>query len=252
MIETGQGTAIADANGAPSAGRPERWRAVAAAIRNQIERDDLPPGSKLATEMQLAVAHGVSRFTVRRALAELQEQDVVRIDHGRGLFVAERVLTLKIGRRTRLNENFRRLNVEGGRRYVGAFIDDADAQTREGLGLAPGAEVLVVQLLSFVNDRPIGLARNHFPIPRFRGLELEVERRGSVTAALGCFGIADYVRKTSRVTSRMPRQEEAELLQMRRSQPLITSVKVDSDLDGTPICYGESCYPGDRVALVFE
>ncbi|MGV3614746.1 MAG: GntR family transcriptional regulator [Fimbriimonas sp.] len=52
---------------------PPRFDALARAIRADIQRGVLAPGSLLPTERELQEAHGLSRTTVRRALAELIE-----------------------------------------------------------------------------------------------------------------------------------------------------------------------------------
>ena len=66
------------------------WRQVADAIRLDIVGGKLNAGDKLAGELPLAERFGVNRHTVRRALAVLAEEGVVRAEQGRGTFVATR------------------------------------------------------------------------------------------------------------------------------------------------------------------
>lgn len=62
---------------------------VATKIRAQIESGELPPGRKIPSEAELVAAHGVSRGTVRRALAELEKQGIVESVQGVGRYVRE-------------------------------------------------------------------------------------------------------------------------------------------------------------------
>jgi len=66
------------------------WRQVADDITADIKSGELSPNSRLPSEAELAELYGVARGTVRRALAELAESDVVTVVHGRGTFVAAR------------------------------------------------------------------------------------------------------------------------------------------------------------------
>lgn len=64
------------------------WQQLRADIASRIEDGTLSPGDVLPPETALAEAYGVSRLTVRRALAELARAGVVRTEHGVGSFVA--------------------------------------------------------------------------------------------------------------------------------------------------------------------
>ena len=57
------------------------------AIRDQIVRGRFPPGGALPKEVDLCEQFGVSRITVRRALAELAALGLVERKHGLGTFV---------------------------------------------------------------------------------------------------------------------------------------------------------------------
>ncbi|MFD7657024.1 GntR family transcriptional regulator [Actinosynnema sp. NPDC059797] len=63
------------------------WQQVADDLAAEIDAGDLPSGSRLPSEAELAVIYGVARMTVRRAIADLAERDKVVRLHGRGTFV---------------------------------------------------------------------------------------------------------------------------------------------------------------------
>lgn len=63
------------------------WRQVADDIAAQVKSGELPPGSRLPAEPELAEIYGVARGTVRRAVAELREGGVVVVSRGLGTFV---------------------------------------------------------------------------------------------------------------------------------------------------------------------
>ncbi|HVJ68839.1 MAG TPA: GntR family transcriptional regulator [Caulifigura sp.] len=69
---------------APNAPKHERLRAH---LLRQLEQGDLRPGDALPTEHELAAGAGVSRNTVRQALAALEFEGLIRRIPGRGTFI---------------------------------------------------------------------------------------------------------------------------------------------------------------------
>ena len=78
------------------AGGTAVWQQLRADIARRIEADALSPGDALPPETALAEAYGVSRLTVRRALADLVRAGVIRTEHGVGSFVASQALRHRI------------------------------------------------------------------------------------------------------------------------------------------------------------
>lgn len=78
-------------------------------LRDQIDSGRYPPGSTLPSEVELCREFGVSRVTSRRAVAELEAAGVVFRQQGRGTFVRQDVLSLRMraDRPPTLMENFR-------------------------------------------------------------------------------------------------------------------------------------------------
>ncbi len=60
-------------------------------VTERIERGDLLPGDRLESERVLQKKLGVSRFALREGLARLHALGLIRVHHGKGAFVAERV-----------------------------------------------------------------------------------------------------------------------------------------------------------------
>lgn len=93
------------------------WKSVYLELEQDILKGRFPLGSQLPTESELAEQYRVHRHTVRRALHTLRERDLIRIEHGRGSFVRERVVPLPIGRRTRFTAALSDVQ-DGGTRHT--------------------------------------------------------------------------------------------------------------------------------------
>jgi GntR family phosphonate transport system transcriptional regulator len=198
-----------------------RWRAVAAALQEGLRQGEFAPGARLPAELALAGRFAVSRFTIRRALAELEKDGLLRIERGRGIFAADDLLPYRIGERTRLSETLRGAAVAPGRRVVARAVAPADPAPARALGVAPGSDLEIVDSAGEADGRLISLGRTRLAHDRFGGIGETVARCQSWTAALAEFGVADDLRKSTEVI-------------------------------GRPACFGITTLAAHRVKLVIE
>ncbi|MDD2926855.1 phosphonate metabolism transcriptional regulator PhnF [Rhodoferax sp.] len=226
------------------------WRQIADTLATEIRDRAYADTGRLPGEVDLATRFAVNRHTLRRAMAALQSEGLVRIEPGRGMFVQHELLDYALSRRTRFSENLQRQGFLPSKQLLTAREIPAPERAARELQLAKGAKVLKVEMLDEANDAPIGLAIAYYPALRFTGL-LEMLAGGTrTTDILRHFGVQDYVRERSHVTTQMPDDETARLLKQPSTRPLLCVECVDVDMDGTPIKYGETFFCGDRVQLV--
>lgn len=228
------------------------WRRIASRLQHDIGAGVYPPGGRLPTEAELSHHFGVNRHTVRRALEELSRGGLVRVEQGRGSFVAEDVLEYAVEPRTRFSEWIRRHNMEPSGRLLQLKETAADSHVAGGLGIRSGSRVIFLERLGFADDRPVSLSQHYFPAARLRGLLDALRATPTITEALKAVGVSDYLRQITRVTARLPNTEEAELLRMPRNRPLLVTENVNVDRAGTVVEFGVSRYPTPRVQIVFE
>jgi GntR family transcriptional regulator, phosphonate transport system regulatory protein len=228
------------------------WRQIASLLQQDIGSGRYPPGGRLPTEAELSHHFAVNRHTVRRALEELSRSGLVRIEQGRGSFVAEDVLEYSVEPRTRFSEWIRRHNKEPSGRVLQLKETVADTQVATGLGIRAGGRVVLLERLGFADDRPVSLTSHYFPNARLRGMLEALRATPRITEALHTVGVADYMRQMTRVTARLPTAEEAELLRMPRNRPLLLAENVNVDRDGLIVEFAIGRYPTPRVQIVFE
>jgi GntR family phosphonate transport system transcriptional regulator len=228
------------------------WRQIANRLQSDIGSGVYPPGGRLPTEAEMSQQFRVNRHTVRRALEELSRGGLVRVEQGRGSFVAEDVLLYAVEPRTRFSEWIRRLNMEPSGRLLQLKETAADAHVAAGLGIRAGGRVVLLERLGFADDRPVSLSQHYFPATRLRGILDALRTTPTITEALKSVGVSDYLRQTTRVTARLPNAEEAELLRMSRNRPLLITENINVDRAGTVVEFGVARYPTPRVQIVFE
>ncbi len=226
-----------------------RWRQIAEALGRDLAEARFAEG-RLPTEPELAARFGVNRHTVRRAIGRLADQGLVRVEQGRGTFVAHGHIDYLVGRRTRFSANLERQGHEPGHYLISSTRGAADAATAQDLGLRPGAPLIEIETLGHADGVPISYALHCFPADRFAALPEAFAATLSITAALAACGVADYTRSITRVLARMPSETEAQRLEQPSSRPVLQTEAVNVDPAGVPIQRSVTLFSGDRVQVV--
>ena len=226
------------------------WKQIADTLSTEIRDRAFNTTGRLPSENELSARFGVNRHTLRQAVAALQVDGLVRIEPGRGTFVQHELLDYVLSRRTRFSENLQRQGLLPSKQLLTARAMPAPERAAHELRLDKGASVLMVEMLDEANDQPVGLATAYYPAARFDGL-LEMLHGGTCTTdILRHFGVEDYVRAESRITTQMPSDETARLLRQPATRPVLCVECLDVDMSGQPIKYGETVFCGDRIQLV--
>lgn len=228
------------------------WRQIAQGLSAGIGPRGLRPGDRLPTEAQLAAQYGVNRHTIRRAIESMAQSGLVRVEQGRGTFVAEDKLDYEVLPRTRFNEWIRRQNREPSGQVLHVRAVLATAAVAAGLGVARGGPVVAYERLGLADGLPVALTSHHFPQARLPGIMEALQRHPTITAALAAVGVANYVRRITRVGARMPTAAEGGLLRVSRSRPLLVCENTNVDDAGAIVEFGIARYPSTRVQVVFE
>ncbi len=182
----------------------------------------------------------------------LAARGLVSVEQGRGTFVQPGAIDYTIGRRTRFTENLRQQHHAAAGTMLSAERVKAEPNVAKALGLRAGAMVYRIESLHEADGVPLTFARSWYPAARFAELPEVLARNVSITKALAECGVADYLRKWSRIGSVLPDAEVARRLNINRQQPVLWVENVDVDLEGTPIKYGVTHFAADRVQLMVE
>ncbi len=228
------------------------WRQIAEEIKKDVSNGTYQPGQKLPTEFSFAGQFKVNRHTVRRAIAYLVEKGLLHVEQGRGTFVHEHVVDYAVGKRTRFSQIIADQHRAPGGVLLSVEQKPAGPVAGKALKVPKTTKVVVLRTLGEVDGRPISLGDHMFRAVEVPGLVEAYEECGSLTKALSTIGIPDYVRKITKVTTRLPTRDEAALLQQPPNRPVIVSESINIKPDGTPLEYGVTLFAGDRVQLVFE
>jgi GntR family transcriptional regulator len=162
----------------PSVDTPEDVRRV---LTERISAGHLRPGQRLGAERALASDLGVSRATLRQALAVLAETGVVRRVPGRGggTFVSQDKIERDTSRVVGVPALLRSQGVVAGTRVISAGLSGAEEAAARALGIQRGDLVIDLVRIRLADGSPISVERVMLPADRFPGL-LELPLGGSL------------------------------------------------------------------------
>lgn len=225
------------------------WTRIATEIAESISGGAYPPGERLPSEHALAEQFGVNRHTIRRSLASLSNQGLVRIAQGSGTYVEKFAVDLLLAKRTRHHQSLSNAGLRGGLQVISARTERANASQAAALQIPIRNKVLYVEVLGEAEGQPLHVSHRIFPLPRFQGLDAVIAETGSITAAFAAAGVEDYTRQESRITAQMPEPLVASYLRQPINRPVLRVESVNIDTLGLPIEFATTWFSGDRVKL---
>jgi GntR family transcriptional regulator len=132
---------------------------VMRAIRLAIEQNLFEPDSALPPERELAELFGVSRITVRKALADLAEQGLLHRRQGAGNFVAAEPgrIEKSLSRITSFSEDMLARQRKPHSEWVSKSEGTVTPEEAMALGLSPGSSVYRFVRTRFADEMPMAL-----------------------------------------------------------------------------------------------
>lgn len=221
---------------------------VAQVLERAIETGELPAGSRLENEIALAERLGLSRPTVRRAIAYLVDQGLVIRKRG----VGTQVLHAKVRRPLELTSFYDDLSTGGrnpGTRVLTLDTVEAPDAVACALGLPDGAPVLSFGRLRSAGDEPLAILHNYLPLDLVELTAADLENSG-LYELMRRAGIRPYM-ATQSVGARAASAAEARALGERKGAPLLTMQRTTYDDAGRGVEYGDHVYRASTYAFEF-
>ena len=224
---------------------------IANELRNNIQQKIYQSEEKLPTEKSLADRFGVNRHTIRNTIALLKEEDLIRIDRGRGMYVARTPIKYPIGERVRYNQSLEAQGIRASYEKLKAIEIPADKAIADALKIDIGAKVISIERIGLADDRPISIGSSYFPSELFPHLIKYWQSYSSISKLLKEIYDCDHIRHSTTVCARMVREEDARLLEIPLKEPILLAQSINCDRDGAIVEYGVTRFSGEMMELVF-
>jgi GntR family transcriptional regulator len=219
-------------------------------LLDRIQHGLLRPGQRLGAERDLAHEMGVSRSTVRQALAALESAGTVRRVPGRGggTFVRAQKVERDLSRVVGVPALLRAQGMTSGSRIISTAISEADEQSASALGLAPGAYVVDVVRIRLADGSPISLEHVRLPAERFPQL-LDLPLGGSLYDLLEEHYGTVPGEAEEHIEVVLAGEDEASILGTDPGAPLLSITRTTKDVDGVLFEYSHDLFRADRTVI---
>ncbi|MEU3568330.1 GntR family transcriptional regulator [Kitasatospora sp. NPDC036755] len=232
---------------------------VAAAMRQSIATGEWPPGTQLPTETDLAETYGVSRPTVRLAVAALRSEGQLDVKQGRGTFVRAAVH----GPSASLD---RTIATQGD--TFSTPIDPWFAHAEEPTVYRTRTDAITGPLLEMDQDElmlgcdrlltdPTGngraLHRLLLPMERIEATPLAQQPAATPAEAYAVLAAVGHsLTWHERVSARVPQPDEREALQLSEAAALLIAHRITCDQNtGLPLILEETRLGAETTALTY-
>lgn len=225
--------------------RSPRYLSLRDELAEFVAGGDLPPGSLLPSEGDLATRFGVSRVTVRRALGLLKQDGLVVSRQGFGWSVDGAPMRQALDRLRSIDDQIAAAGRRPGRRLLTFAFGPPPAQIGDLLG---AGSVLEISRLNLADDEPVGRNTAWVAEDLARGLSLAAVERQSLHRLLPVrLGSA-----TQTITAEAACAADAALLEVSEGAPLLRFNRTTRDAAGNAILYSEAVYNPQRTEFTIE
>ncbi|HHY09827.1 MAG TPA: GntR family transcriptional regulator [Firmicutes bacterium] len=139
-------------------------------LSDKILSNEWSLGERLPTEFELCEQYGVSRITVRQALAELEREGLIVRKQGLGTFVSFPKIEQTLASFYSFTEGFRKRGLVPRNEVVDFEIKQADAKAQKIFGLTDKSLIYSFTRLRLASDLPIAIESTYLPVDLFPGL----------------------------------------------------------------------------------
>ena len=234
-----------------STGAGSRHAAIATTLREEIRSGRLPPGSPLPSEARLSARFGVSRGTVRQALAALRSEGLVVGGRGRVPVVRPPGLSQSFDQLVSFSVWARQLGRVPSAQTLELARRPAGVAAARQLGLEPGAPVFHYKRLRLLDGTPMMVERTTMS-ERIGRLLLDCDLdRGSIYEELGQRGVV-FSEADQTISAVAAGAGDASLLGLRRRAPLLEVRRRALDPSGSPLEWALDRYRGDAFEITIH
>ena len=221
------------------------YHQLAEQLAAAIDDGALHTGDAFENEVAMGQRLGLSRPTVRRAIAELAARGLLVRRRGVGTTVANRTVHRK-AELTSLWDDLTRAGAHPTTTVLSLEVVQ-DERVAAMLDLPADSELLAVVRLRLSDGEPLAVLRNWLPPAHLDITRDDLEAEG-LYAVLRRRGARPVVARQG-ISARPPSPSERRHLRMRGNEPVLTMTRSAFDEVGHPVEYGDHCYRASTYTI---
>lgn len=219
-------------------------------LKQEIEGNEYPPGSRMPSEPELSAKYGVSRVTVRRSIRELVEEGYLESKQGKGNFVIPRKVKQGLGDIEGFSDAMRKDSRAVTRAILEKVVIPADNNAAQYLQIKPGEMVLRLKRVMYEAGLPMFVDTAYYSVARFPDMISRVFENVSTYVLLReqyHVNLAKMYREFRTVPAS---PEVCGYLGCAPGEPLFDVLKVAYDEHGAPVHVAQSLVLASRSIYV--
>lgn len=224
---------------------------IAADLRRRIAAGELRSGDPVPSEHQLRRTYGVSRGTVRQALAALRAEGAIGGGRGKPPVVRPPTLTQDFAELVSFSAWATALGRVAGQRTAELARRPARPEIVDALDLEDGEPVVELLRVRLLDGTPVMIERTTF-VERVGRLLFDFDAdAGSIYAHLSAEGV-DLARARQTIDAVGASGEDAKLLGVGLGAPLLRVRRRTTDAAGEPLEWSDDRYRGEAMSFTVE
>jgi DNA-binding GntR family transcriptional regulator len=205
---------------------------IADGLRERVVAGEFTPGDRLPGEPELARSLGVSRSSLRAAIALLEEDGLVRRLHGSGTYVTDRpLLRNDLSRNFGVSSMIAAMGLEPGTVDETCASEPAADHVAGALGVEPGTPVSALRRVRTAGGRRVVDMTDWCRSDVLEPEAMAAVAGGSIYPALAERGLPVH-HGVATITPDVAMEAVVQRLQVPRGTLLLTLWQVDSTADG--------------------
>ncbi|MDV5170009.1 GntR family transcriptional regulator [Photobacterium rosenbergii] len=225
-----------------------KYKQIASDIQGLVDTQKLGAGDLLPTEKELMSQYDVSRVTIRKALAELESQEVIVRISGKGTYIN--------GSKARRNalelkgflEDIHAQGKQPSSRVLDFKLTMADASLAQKLSIEINMPVYAITRLRLINDEPEILEHTFMPAMLFPELSIDIMNTSKYEYIEKDKGLKIALSRET-VVAEVADQQLADTLNVEVGYPLIKVMSIGELEDGTCFEYSENYFTSKQFSF---
>lgn len=244
-----------------------KYQRTSEALYNQIAQQLIAdiktgvyrPGDRLPSENELAAQHGVHRLTARQAITAVVEKNLIYRMQGRGAFVKEQKIDYSLNFNTNFTQSLFNLGYLPCLQILSSKVITATEELAKLLETNVENSVIKIKVLRAATPTikdttipemyPLCISTSYLLLEKFPDLPVLIYKAHSLYSLLrNHYGIQPR-RTSTKVETEVASKEEAKLLKISPSTPVLVTKSQVCDQHDYLFEYTVSRFRGDRFTL---
>ncbi|HLU24047.1 MAG TPA: GntR family transcriptional regulator [Bacillaceae bacterium] len=220
-------------------------------IIEKIESGFYKEHDKLPSERELCEMYDVSRTTVRQTMQELEKENYIYKQHGKGTFVSPKVINQSLVQFYSFTEEMKKINKVPSTKVLDFKIIYPSSNIAKNMKIEESAQVYEITRLRYADNEPMMYETSYVPVHRFPNLTKDDLENNPMYNIFRDHYSATITRANESFKVTKPTDLEAERLHIQDGEPSLLIIRTTYEKD-LVIEYTVTIARGDKFTYTVE